>query len=83
MEVIKHRLHADEVRIDEVEKTLDKHDARLAALADKTARHDVRISHAEDAIKSNNALIWKVIAALMTCGAGTVSALHFTPKFFQ
>lgn len=58
------------------EKTLSEHSVILG-------QHETRLNAAEQGIKKNEALIWKVISALSVSAAGATLGGKFLLKFFQ
>lgn len=86
MKALKERLgvHEDiaEKEFERIDSRLGKHDDQLEEIGVTLENHNCRLTAAETGIKANNALIWKVIAAIMTALAGTPYLAKFAAKFF-
>jgi len=86
MKAVRERLESHEKNsgreFERIDSHLEKHDEQLEEIGVTLENHSCRIASAENGIKANNALIWKVIAAIMTALAGTPYLAKFTGKFF-
>ena len=86
MEALKERFKAHEngaeKEFDRIDGRLGKHDEQLEEIGVTLENHSCRLTAAESGIKANNALIWKVIAAIMAALAGTQYLTKFAGTLF-
>ena len=86
MEALKAKFEAHEDNserdFERIEEHLGKHDETLEEIGVTLENHSCRLTAAETGIKTNNALIWKVIAAIMAALAGTQALAKFTGGLF-
>lgn len=86
MEALKAKFEAHEDSsgrdFERIDERLGKHDEQLEEIGVTLENHSCRLTAAESGIKANNALIWKVIAAIMAALAGTQALAKFTGELF-